>query len=158
VSAPATPTEGFERDRWTLDFPRSGARESEYQWPAPWRRRAASQLPGRGGLFLAGGLIVPFVTTIPLAVALTLTGFEVVLNLIAFAFRRAAAHQAGAGPRVGVLNLLAAVVGLGLAAASGQFDLYAAPVVMAVSVVGLVAARLRFTHSVAVGVGYVVVF
>jgi class 3 adenylate cyclase len=57
-----------------------------------------------------------------------------------------------------VLNLLAAAVVMTLAAASGQFDLYAVPGLMAVILVGLVAARLRFTHSLIVAVGHVIIF
>ena len=87
-----------------------------------------------------------------------MTGFEVVLNLVAFAFVGRLRTRQVQGRVSAVLNVLAVVIGLGLAAAAGQFDLYAAPVVMAVDVVGLVAVRLRFTHSVFVGVGYIVVF
>jgi class 3 adenylate cyclase len=158
VSVPAGSSEGFERDRWTLTF-LDPALEREYQLagamtPAELRLSYV----GASALFLIGGLIIPFVTSVPLALAVALTGFEVVLNLVAFAFVGRLQTRQAQG-RVGiVLNLNAALVGLGLAAASGQFDLYAAPVVMAVSVVGLVAARFRFTHSVVVGIGYVVLF
>jgi class 3 adenylate cyclase len=158
VTAPTSSTEGFERDRWTLTF-RDPALESEYQLAeamAPAELRLS--FLGAAALFLIGGLIAPFVTSIPPAVAIGLTGFEVVLNLVAFVFVGRLRSKRAQGRVSAVLNLLAAVVGLGLAAASGHFDLYAAPVVMAISVVGLVAVRLRFTHSVFVGVGYVVVF
>jgi class 3 adenylate cyclase len=158
VIASTASTEVYERDRWTLTF-LDAALESEYQMAeamAPAELRLS--FLGAAALFLIGGLIAPFVTSIPAVVAIGLTGFEVVLNLMAFVFVGRLRSKRAQGRVSAVLNLLAAVVGLGLAAASGQFDLYAVPVVMAISVVGLVAVRLRFTHSVFVGVGYVVVF
>ena len=153
---PQTP--GSERDRWTLAF-LDPALEREYQLAAAMRAADLRlSFLGSAVLFLVGGIIVPIVTTVPAALAYALAGFEVVLDFLAFAFVGRLRTRRAQGRASMVLNLLAAVVGLALAAASGQFDLYAAPTVMIVSVVGLVAARLRFTHSVIVAVGYVVVF
>jgi class 3 adenylate cyclase len=154
--APRQP--GTDRSRWTLAF-LDPALEREYQLSATMRAAdlRLSYL-GAAVLFLVGGLIAPVVTPIPAAVAYGLAGFEVALNLVAFAMVGRLTTRATQGRVSMVLNLLAAVVGMTLVAASGQFDLYAAPTLMTVSVVGLVAARLRFTHSVIVALGYVVVY
>jgi class 3 adenylate cyclase len=147
-----------ERNRWTLTF-LDPALDKEYQLAAAMKvADLRLSFLGAAALFLVGCLIVPVVTAVPAAFAYALGGFEVVLNLVAFALVGQLRTRQQQGRASMVLNLLAAVVGISLAAASGRFDLYAAPVLMAVSVVGLVAARLRFTHSVIVAVGYVVIF
>ncbi len=133
--------------------------EREYQLAG--RMSAAdrrSSYLGSAVLFAIAGLIVPLVTSIPPTVAYVLAGFEVVLNLVAYVVVGRLNTRATQGRVSVVLNLLAGVVVLTLAGASGQFDLYAAPGVMAVILVGLVSARLRFTHSVIVAVGHVAIF
>ena len=150
--------ERAERDRWTLTF-KDPAVESEYQATATMQAgdlRLVSWV--RPLLWLVGGLIVPVATSIPAWLAYAVAALQVVINLIAFAFVGRLQAKRAQGRMTMVLNLVAASVAMVLVAASGAFDVYAAPVLMLVSVVGLVAARLRFTLSVVVAVGYVVIF
>ena len=151
-------TPSAERNRWTLTF-RDPALEREYQ-QAGTMQAADLRLSflGSAALFFIGGLIVPIVTPVPVPFAYALAGFEVVVNLIAFALVGRIRTRASQGRVIMVLNLLAALVVMTLAARSGRFDLYAAPAMMIVTLVALVAVRLRFTHSVIVAVGYVVEF
>jgi class 3 adenylate cyclase len=158
VSAPAGSTEGFERDSRTLTF-RDAALESEYQATAIMQQADLRlSFIGAGLLFLVGGVLAPIVTTIPPSLAYGVAAIEVVINLLAFAFVGRLRTKREQGRVSMSLNLLAAFLAMLLVMSTGRFDLYAAPTLMTVSVVGLVAARLRFTHSVVVAVGYVVMY
>ena len=158
MSAPDLPGEAYERDRGTLTF-RDAALESEYQASAIMQAgELRLSFLGAAALWLIAGLLAPIVTSIPAWLAYAVAALDVVINLIAFASVGRLRSKRAQGRVTMVLNLVAAVLAMVLVAASGAFDLYAAPVLMLVSVVGLVAARLRFTHAVVVAVGYVVLF
>jgi class 3 adenylate cyclase len=153
-----TSSPGDARNRWTLTFD-DPELERDYQQTATMRRAELRlSFLGSAVLWLVGGLIVPLVIPAPAAIVYALAGFEVVGNVVAFAAFPRLRTRTDQGRVSLVLNLLSALVAISLVGLVDRFDDYAAPTLMIISVVALVALRLRFTHSVIAAIGYIALF
>jgi class 3 adenylate cyclase len=109
-------------------------------------------------LWLLGGVLTAAATTTPpgpiYAIALSMTAANAGAALIVPWLTTYERQQlVGA-----VLNVLAGIAVLGLAALTGTFDQYAAPALMLIAVFAFLVLRLRFTLALVVGVVYVIAF
>lgn len=148
-----------ERDRLTLRF-RDRDLESAYQRAAAEQGRPALRagVAAAIGLWVAAGALVPAMVDLDPAFAWSVAGAMAIANAVGY-WLVGTAPTADRQNAIGAtLNIAAAVALLALLAAADEFDRFATPVLMLLSIFAFLVLRLRSPLSIVTGVGYLVAY